>query len=151
MVDFADDPGGELKRKADWLKWSALIETITYCALFYFWVTGNTAGKAIMGSIHGTLWLAFAAMLLMITPDIGWGWGYAALALLTGPIGGILVFGRLWNFDLADARAAAADRAAELAVARRAAKAEAEAEARRAANADSVRTAEGRSAEATGP
>lgn len=99
MVDFADDPGGELRRKATWLKWAALIETITYVLLFYFWVSGHDVGITVMGSIHGMLWLAFAAMLVMITPEIGWGWGYCALALLTGPIGGILVFSRLMHFE----------------------------------------------------
>lgn len=122
MVEFADDPGGELKRKADWLKWAALIETVSYCFLFYFWVDGHVAGKAVTGSVHGTLWLAFAAMLVMITPEIRWSWGYAALALLTGPIGGIIVFARLSHFTLEDAEAVtalnAADRAERIRAAR---------------------------------
>jgi hypothetical protein len=34
-------------------------------------------------------------MTLMITPEIGWSWTFAAVAVLTGPIGGILVWWRI--------------------------------------------------------
>ena len=43
----------------------------------------------------GLVWLAFVAMTLMITPDIGWSWRFAAVAVLTGPIGGVLVWWRI--------------------------------------------------------
>ena len=41
------------------------------------------------------IWLAFVAMVVIIKPKIGWSWGYVALVVLTGPIGGVLVFARL--------------------------------------------------------
>ena len=48
-----------------------------------------------VGFFHGLVWLAFVAMTVIIRPDIGWTWGYTALVVLTGPIGGVLVLWRL--------------------------------------------------------
>ena len=41
-----------------------------------------------VGFFHGLVWMAFVAMTVIIRPDIGWTWGYTALVVLTGPIGG---------------------------------------------------------------
>jgi hypothetical protein len=96
VPDFADDTTTELERKAKALEWVALIETVTYCILFYFWIIQPSAsGKAITGFFHGLVWMAFVAMTLMITPDIGWSWRFAAVAVITGPIGGVLVWWRI--------------------------------------------------------
>ena len=96
MPDFADDEGSELERKARALMWVALVETITYLLLAYFWlIAQNDVGKAITGFFHGLVWMAFVAMTVLIREDIGWTWGYTALVILTGPIGGILVFTRI--------------------------------------------------------
>jgi hypothetical protein len=95
VVDFADDPGSELQRKAQSLSWVCVTETITYAVLFAFWVSGNRAGTAVTGSIHGIVVLAFAAMVIMISHDMGWTWRYVGLVVLTGPIGAILVFERI--------------------------------------------------------
>ena len=96
MPDFADDASSELERKAKALKFIALFETVTYCVLFYFWIVSpSVAGKALAGFVHGLVWLAFVAMTVIIRPDIGWTWGYVALVVLTGPIGGVLVWWRL--------------------------------------------------------
>ena len=96
MPDFADDVSSELERKARALKFMALFETVTYLLLFYFWVIApNDALKAVVGFFHGLVWMAFVAMTVIIRPDVGWTWGYTALVVLTGPIGGILVWWRL--------------------------------------------------------
>ena len=96
MPDFADDPSSELERKAKALKFIALFETVTYLLLFYFWlVAPNDAIKAVVGFFHGLVWMSFVAMTVIIRPDIGWTWGYTALVVLTGPIGGVLVWWRL--------------------------------------------------------
>ena len=96
MPDFAGETSTELERKAASLKWIALLETITYVILFYFWIISPSAsGKAITGFFHGLIWMAFVAMTLMITPDIGWSWGFAAAGVLTGPIGGLIVWHRI--------------------------------------------------------
>ena len=51
--------------------------------------------KRIVGFFHGLVWLAFVAMTVIIRADIGWTWAYTALVVLTGPIGGVLVFMRI--------------------------------------------------------
>ncbi len=96
VPDFLEDTSSELERKSKALSVMALSESVTYCVLFYFWiVTPSVAGKALAGFVHGLVWLTFVAMTVIIRPDIGWTWGYTALVILTGPIGGILVFIRI--------------------------------------------------------
>jgi hypothetical protein len=96
VPDFLEDTSSELERKSKALSVMALLESVTYCVLFYFWIVApSVAGKALAGFVHGLVWLAFVAMTVIIRPDIGWTWGYTALVILTGPIGGILVFIRI--------------------------------------------------------
>ena len=73
------------------LKVMALFETASYLLLVYFWLVAPNDGiKAVVGFVHGLIWLSFVAMVVMIKPEIGWSWGYA-LVVVTGPIGGVLV------------------------------------------------------------
>jgi hypothetical protein len=96
VPDFADDESSELERKARALRFMALFETVTYVVLFYFWIIQpNDAGKAVTGFIHGLVWMSFVAMTVIIRPEIGWTWGYTAVVILTGPIGGLMVWWRL--------------------------------------------------------
>jgi hypothetical protein len=96
VPDFVEDTSSELERKSKALSVMALFESVTYCVLFYFWIISpSVAGKALAGFVHGLVWLAFVAMTVIIRPDIGWTWGYTALVILTGPIGGVLVFIRI--------------------------------------------------------
>lgn len=96
VPDFADDPSSELERKAKALKFVALFETLTYLLLAYFWlVARNGAVKAVVGFFHGLVWMTFVAMTVIIRPDLGWTWGYTALVVVTGPVGGVLVWWRL--------------------------------------------------------
>jgi hypothetical protein len=96
VTDFADDPVTEAERMAGALKIVALVETVSYLLLAYFWlIAQDDIGKRVVGSVHGMIWLAFVAMVVIIKPKIGWSWAYVALVVLTGPIGGVLVFARL--------------------------------------------------------
>ncbi|MBV8952022.1 MAG: DUF3817 domain-containing protein [Actinobacteria bacterium] len=95
MVDFADDTSTELERKAVALKWVSLVETVSYVGLAAFWLTGNKPGTEIFGSLHGMIFLAFAAMVLTITRSMEWGWWFAAVGLLAGPLGSLLVYERI--------------------------------------------------------
>jgi Domain of unknown function (DUF3817) len=96
VPDFADDTSSELERKAKALSVMALIETVSYLVLFYFWIIApNDVVRRLVGFFHGLIWLAFVAMTVIIRADIGWTWGYTALVVLTGPIGGVLVFTRI--------------------------------------------------------
>jgi hypothetical protein len=95
MPDFADATSSELERKARALQVVCIGETTTYAVLLYFMVTGNEVGRALMGSLHGVVVLAFAAMVIMITPAMRWPWWYAAVVILTGPIGALVVYERI--------------------------------------------------------
>jgi hypothetical protein len=48
-----------------------------------------------MGFFHGWIFLAFAAMVVFIARPMRWSWAFVAVALLTGPIGSILVYERI--------------------------------------------------------
>jgi hypothetical protein len=96
VPNFADDQSSELERKAKALKFMALFETVTYLLLAYFWlVVPNDAMKAVVGFFHGLVWMSFVAMTVLIRAEIGWSWGYTVLVVVTGPIGGVLVWWRL--------------------------------------------------------
>lgn len=95
MPDFADSTTTELERKLVPLRWAALAETITYSVLFFFWVTGNRPGRLLMGSVHGMIFLAFAAMVLGVRADMRWTWKYAITVIVLGPIGSVMVYSRL--------------------------------------------------------
>lgn len=95
MPDFADDETTELERKASALRWVSLIETCTYIALFIFWQAGSAIGTALLGSIHGMVFLAFAAMVLGIREAMGWTWAYVVWSIVLGPIGAVMVYARL--------------------------------------------------------
>jgi hypothetical protein len=95
VADFADATSSELERKARALQWICVTEALTYAVLLSFMVTGNDVGRAVMGSLHGIVVLAFAAMVIMITPAMRWSWWYVVAVLLTGPIGAILVYERI--------------------------------------------------------
>lgn len=95
VPDFADSTTTELERKLVPLRWASLTETVTYCILFFFWVTGNRPGRLLMGSIHGMVFLAFAAMVLGVRAEMGWTWKYTAAVIVLGPAGALMVYSRL--------------------------------------------------------
>jgi integral membrane protein len=102
VPDFADDTTTELERKARALSVVALVETVSYLTLLYFWLSGNDAGTAITGSLHGMIWLAFCAMAIMIAPAMSWSWWYVALVIVTGPIGALAVWERIRRHGVPD-------------------------------------------------
>lgn len=103
MPDFADDPGGELRRKARSLQWICTLECITYGLLLMFWIPkllGNdslwvTGGVRVTGFFHGFVVIAFAAMVLMLTPIVRWKWWWSILMVLLGPLGAVVVYERI--------------------------------------------------------
>lgn len=103
MPDFVDDPTSELERKAKALSVVALVETLTYLLLVYFWlIVPSDVGKAIVGSVHGMVWMAFCAMVLMITPPMRWSWWYSVVVIVTGPIGALMVWSRIRRHGVPD-------------------------------------------------
>ena len=95
MADFADSPTTELERRLGPLKVVSVVESFTYVFLLYFWLSGNRVGTLLLGSMHGMVVCAFAGMLLLIFRPLGWSLRFAILAVLTGPVGALVVFERV--------------------------------------------------------
>jgi integral membrane protein len=88
----------------------SIIEAVTYLALVVATVVkyaeGDDRGVAVLGPIHGVLFLIFAALLLVHHRDLGWPLWKAVMAMVIGslPFGGFWVE-RKWLAPL-DGRAA---------------------------------------------
>jgi len=95
MPYFADERTTELERRIGPLKAVSIVEAFTYVFLLGFWLSGNRVGTLMLGSMHGLVVCGFAGMVLLIFRPLGWSLRFALLAILTGPIGAIIVFERL--------------------------------------------------------
>jgi integral membrane protein len=95
VADFADDTSTELERKIKALEVVALIEGVSYIGLFLFWVSDNVIGTKLFGSIHGWIFIAFALMVAGVRRGMQWTWLFVATAVLTGPLGAVLVWWRI--------------------------------------------------------
>lgn len=73
----------------------SIVETLSFIALVAMMVTHNEKGVSIVGAIHGLLFLGYAILVLRDREHFEWSWGFTALAILTGPIGPILVLEKL--------------------------------------------------------
>ena len=73
----------------------SLLETLSFVVLLVMMFTHNETGVSITGMIHGLLFLAYAVLVLKDRDVLGWTTGFVALAILTGPIGAIIVLERL--------------------------------------------------------
>jgi integral membrane protein len=82
-------------RKMAWLRWVAVVETCSYLALLWAWLGGHPLLTGVIGSAHGMIWTGFVAMLLEARRPMRWTWAYVAVAIVTGPVGAVLVFERL--------------------------------------------------------
>lgn len=91
METQADKTAGPATR----LRWLSIVETFSFAALLWMMLSGNEQGVSIAGAIHGFLFLAYAILVLRDREHFGWSWGFVAAAVLTGPIGPILVLERL--------------------------------------------------------
>lgn len=77
------------------LRWLSIVETVSFAALLWMMISGNEQGVSIVGAIHGFLFLAYAILVVRDRESFGWSWGFIAAAVLTGPIGPILVLEKL--------------------------------------------------------
>ena len=77
------------------LRWLSIVETISFAALLWMMFSGNERGVSIVGAIHGFLFLAYAILVVRDREHFGWSWGFVAAAVLTGPIGPIIVLEKL--------------------------------------------------------
>lgn len=73
----------------------SILETLSFLVLLGMMLSHNDAGVSVTGAIHGMLFLAYALLVLRDREVFGWSWGFVALAILTGPIGAIVVLEKL--------------------------------------------------------
>jgi hypothetical protein len=96
MPDFAGDTTTELERKLGPLKVVCIVETVSYLTLLTVWLgLRSHIGTEVVGSVHGMIFTAFALMMVAIYRPMGWTWRFLAVSILAGPIGAVIVYGRI--------------------------------------------------------
>lgn len=76
------------------LRIASVTEAVTYLLLLVATVVkasgGSEAGVAVLGPVHGVLYLVFAALVLRARELLAWNWTRAITALIIGslPLGG---------------------------------------------------------------
>lgn len=73
----------------------SVLETLSFFVLLAMMLSHNEAGVSVTGAIHGFLFLAYALLVLRDREVFEWSWGFVAVAILTGPIGAIVVLEKL--------------------------------------------------------
>ena len=94
-MDTSASPSSARAKAATQLRIVSVLETISFIGLLVMMFTHNEGGVSVLGMIHGLLFLAYAIIVLKDRGIFGWSLGFTALAILTGPIGAILVLERL--------------------------------------------------------
>lgn len=77
------------------LRTVSILETVSFLVLLAMMLVDSDAGVSVTGAIHGALFLAYALLVLRDREVFGWSWGFVAVAILTGPIGAIVVLEKL--------------------------------------------------------
>ena len=95
MVEYEGDATTELERRLGPLKIVSLVEVAMWVGAAAFWMIGSRPAQLLLWSMHGMVVVAFAGMVLLIYRALGWSLRFAALAILTGPVGALMVFARL--------------------------------------------------------
>ena len=80
----------------------SVLETVSFLLLLVMMVRHDETGVSMVGMIHGVLFLAYALLVVKDREIFGWTWLFVAVAILTGPIGAILVLERLPRRDAGD-------------------------------------------------
>lgn len=77
------------------LRWTAIVETVSFVALMVAVVAHNEGAVSVLGMTHGLLFMAYVALVLAVRKGQGWSWGFTALAIIGGPIAALIVPERL--------------------------------------------------------
>jgi integral membrane protein len=77
------------------LRLVSLLETASFLALLTMMAIGSEGGVSVVGLVHGLLFLWYAVLVLSEREELGWTWTFAVVAIITGPVGAILVLERL--------------------------------------------------------
>ncbi len=73
----------------------SVLETVSFLVLLGMMLAGNEGGVSVTGALHGALFLVYALLVLRDRDVFGWSWGFVAVAILTGPVGAIVVLEKL--------------------------------------------------------
>jgi integral membrane protein len=87
--------GGTLNAAAGRLRAVSILETLSFLILLVMMLVHSEQGVSVAGMVHGLLFLAYAFLVLKDRDVFGWTPAFTGLAILTGPIGAILVLERL--------------------------------------------------------
>lgn len=97
-------------------RWVAIAEAVTFLGLLVATVVkyslDNESGVELLGPIHGTLWLAYVVLVLVVRPEAKWGVMMTAAVLLASlvPFGGFVVERRVAAGVAAPAAATSSER-----------------------------------------
>jgi integral membrane protein len=92
---FDDFKEGEVSDSVVRLRLVSIAETISFAVLLAAMFLRSEAGVSIVGMIHGLLFLAYAYLVVVDRQAFGWSTRFVVLAILTGPVGAIVVLERL--------------------------------------------------------
>lgn len=84
----------------------SLLETVSFLGLLVAMLLDSDTGVSVLGATHGILFLAYASLVWIDHDDFGWTTWFALAAIVTGPLGAIIVLERLRR-DGAEREAAA--------------------------------------------
>lgn len=83
-----------MDRKVEQLATVSILETLSFLVLLAMMLLHSETGISVAGMIHGLLFLGYMILVLRDRDDYGWTWGFVALAILTGPVGAVIVLER---------------------------------------------------------
>lgn len=77
------------------LRLVSILETVSFIVLLAMMALASDRGVSVVGMLHGLLFLAYVWLILTGRDELGWSMGFAVLAIITGPLGAIIVLERL--------------------------------------------------------
>ncbi|MFP5299287.1 MAG: DUF3817 domain-containing protein [Actinomycetota bacterium] len=84
-----------MKRKVEYLASISILETLSFLVLLAMMFLRSETGISVAGMIHGLLFLGYMILVIRDREDYNWTWSFVAVAILTGPVGAIIVLERL--------------------------------------------------------
>jgi integral membrane protein len=78
-----------------WLKWTCVLETISFVMLLAAMAVGGESAVSAVGAVHGLLFLGYVGLLLAWRRSQSWSTSFTLMAVLTGPVGPVVVLERL--------------------------------------------------------
>ena len=84
-----------MSNRARQLAGVSILETLSFIALLGAMILESEGGVSVIGAVHGILFLAYAFLVFRDREAFGWTMGFMIVAIVTGPVGAIVVLERL--------------------------------------------------------